>query len=280
MKREWRTINIIGSVLLVLGAIGTALINQSSQQPEKTIYSLLSIVGAGVGASLLASGLTTAILSRQIWGLDIAEAMEALRGSSFLYRANQSIEITLASNGQGIRIDAEHKFDLQGNLRKTRQVLFSLYTDVARWGAGGGFVCIVEPSGSVLRGAELENYMKRESGKIQFERIYTFKPGIGETFIIETYGEFRKSDRLFWTVENISTDLRVRINDYTGLNGDLGVKINHHRSASIEENFRRRPANSGTVLEFEFLGEVLPYQGFELQWTYLDQPKEREESDG
>lgn len=270
MKREWHIINIIGASLLTLGAIGAALINQSTLQPEKTIYSLLSIVGAGVGASLLASGLTAAILSRQIWGLDIAEAMEALRGSSFLYRANQSIEITMSSKGQGIRIDAEHKFDLQGNFRKKRQVLFSLYTDVARWGTGGGFVSIVEPSGSVLRGADLENYMKRDSGKIQFERIYTFKPGMGETFIIETYGEFRKSDRLFWTIEHISADLTVRINDYTGLEGGLGVKINHHRSANIEENFRRRPNNSGTVLEFEFLGEVLPYQGFELQWSYFD----------
>lgn len=268
MKREWHIINIIGAILLTLGVIGTALINQSTNQSEKTFYTLLSIIGAGIGASLLASGLTAAILSRQIWGLDIAEAMEALRGSSFLYRANQSVEITLTNKDDGIRIDAEHRFDLQGNFRIKRQVLFSLYTDVARWSTGGGFVCIVEPSGSVLRGDDLESYVRRESGKLQFEHIYTFKPGIGETFIVETYGEFRKSDRLFWTIEHISTDMSVRINDYTGLNGSFGVKINHHRSASIEENFRRRPNQSGTVLEFEFLGEVLPYQGFELQWSY------------
>jgi hypothetical protein len=232
------------------------------------LIELVGLVALGLGGSLLASALVARIVSRQVFGIDITEAIEALRGSSLLSRSNQSLDITISRHEDEIRVSAEHRFDLLAAFPRRRRVPFQIYTDIARWGSAGGFDSIVEPDATVLVADDLAQYVTSEAGKARFEKAYVLFPGKPATFIVVTYGHFRCEDRLIWTVEHISSDFQVRVNDCTGLSGSVDVKINHHREPEIAANMARRRSHRGEVFEFEFLGEILPFQGFELQWSF------------
>lgn len=265
--RSWIRVTGLGGVMIVVGAVATALSSDGARDVGPTAAALTGVIALSVGGSVLASGLVARLVSRQVFGLDFSEAVEALRGSSPLTRSNQSLEITLNLEGDGVRASAEHRFSLHEASYRRKRLVFQLYTDIARWGSAGGFASVVEPDGTVLEGDDLGRYLKEESGKVRFEKPYVFHPKAPSTFIVETFGVFRRSDRLIWTVEHISSDFRVRINDCTGLDGIVDVKVNHHREAEIVTNMSRRPAKQGTTIEFAYLGEILPYQGFELQWA-------------
>jgi hypothetical protein len=209
------------------------------------------------------------MIARQVFGIDIGDAVEALRGTSAFTRSNQTLEITLEAVASGVRVTAEHTFDLLSSRRHRQRLSFRLYTDVARWGLdGGGFNSIVEPDGFVLHGESLQSHVQKAEGKAEFEKEYTFHPRRPARFVIETYGLFRTSDRLIWTVEHISSDFGVRIRDLRGTGRDVHVKINHHQAYDISKAMSPvRSAGQGRITEFAYLGEVLPYQGFELQWN-------------
>lgn len=264
--RSWKRVTILGGLLIAVGAVATALISDDTSNVGRTATTLTAVIALSVGGSVLASGLVARLVSRQVFGLDFSEAVEALRGSSPLTRSHQSLDITLNAAGDAVHISAEHRFSLYGASLRRKRLVFQLYTDIARWGSAGGFSSVVEPDGTVLRGDSLKPHLKDASGKVRFEKPYVFHPKTPTAFIVETFGVFRYSDRLIWTVEHISNDFTVRINDCTGLDGIVDVKINHHREAEILANMSRRPSRQGTIIEFAYLGEILPYQGFELQW--------------
>ncbi|HWT94464.1 MAG TPA: hypothetical protein VN238_15820 [Solirubrobacteraceae bacterium] len=253
--------------MILVGALSTALGPDGAHGPRETVYVLVAVIALGVGGSILASGLIDRVVARQVFGLDVAEAVEALRGTSPLVRSNQTLVITLISEAAEIRVAAEHSFELREASWRRKRLVLRLYTDVARWGSSGGFISIVEPDRTLLEGERLANHVREESGKTRFEKAYTFHPGVPASFTVETFGHFRTNDRLIWTVEHISSDFKVRINDCTGLDGDLEVKVNHHREREVIANMTRRPYNQGRMIEFDYMGEILPYQGFELQWS-------------
>ena len=266
--RSTTRIILAGSIVLVFGALTSALENSADPFPGTTTTRVVGAILLGLGASLLASGVAARLISNQVVGLDIAEAIEALRGTSPLVRSNQTIEITLRAKDSTISAKAEHRFEVLSSFNRRRSITLRLYTDVARWGSDGGFSCVVEPDGTALRDEDLGHFVREVSGRPQFEKTYNFRPGVPEGLVVETFAAFRLRDRLIWTIEQISRDLRVRVNDYTGLEGQVDVKINHHRSREISEGIRRRTSRDGQVSEFAFIGAVLPYQGFELQWEY------------
>lgn len=257
---------VAGCVGIILGSIAAVSEGIADPFPGKTFTKLMAAIFLGLGASLVASGLAARLISNQVVGLDFGEALEALRGSSPVTRSNQTIEITLRAAGDVIEVKAEHRFDLVSSFRRTRRLPLRMYTDVGRWGAAGGFACVVEPDGNSLRGELLTPFVKEVAGKPQFEKVFDFRPGRPESFIAETYATFRLTDRLIWTIEHISRDLKLRVNDYSRLTGDVDIKVNHHRSREITDAIRVRNARDGTVREVDFVSELLPYQGFELQW--------------
>jgi hypothetical protein len=183
---------------------------------------------------------------------------------------NQRLELKLRRDASGVHVSAKHVFDVVSSARWRRRTEFGIYTDIARWGLGGGFTSVHGPSGDLV-GQELAPYLREVGGKPRFEKVYAFRPGVPETFIVHTYGRFRLSDRLFWTVEHISSDFRVTIENCVALPGSIGLKINHHREAQIAGNVDRWRKEGADVIEFELLGEILPFQGFELQWRF-EQP--------
>ncbi len=222
------------------------------------------IIGLAVGGSLLASAVVAWVVSRRVLGINVRDAVEALRGSSPLARVNQRLNIRLMREGDEVRVSAKHEFELESGSTYMRRLSVRLYTDVGR---GGGFSSIVEPGNGILNGSQLAQFVAPVEGKAQFAKKYWFWPGQALKFEIHTFGYFRLHDRLIWTVEHISRDFSVVIVDARAASAPCEVKVNHHRRAEIAEKKRwNNGAADGPELSFDFLGEVLPFQGFELHW--------------
>lgn len=264
--RSWQRILLVGTIVLLSGGLATVLHTNPPHGLDENALALVGVVGLGIGGSVIASALVARLVANQVFGIDIGDAVEALRGASALTRANQQLEITLKRVGDEVHIVAQHRFDLFTSVKYPRRLRFRLYTDAARWGSGGGFESIVEPDNSVLAGPRLAPFTSEDEGKVEFNKMYTFHPRKPSHFEIETFAHFRRHDRLIWTVEHISSDFSVRIIDCRG-EGKASVKINHHRHSEISDNSRERSTHEGSVIDFAFLGEVLPFQGFELQWS-------------
>ncbi len=264
--RSWQRILFIGICILVAGGVATVACASRPHGLIENSVGLAGIVGLGIGSSIVASVLVTRLVATQVFGLDIGDAVEALRGASALTRTNQSLEIKLERIGEEVHVSAQHRFDLLGASKYVRRLPFGLFTDAARWGSGGGFYSVVEPDGTVLDGSALDPHVYEQEGKIRFHKMYVFHPGKPSHFEVETFCHFRRGDRLIWTVEHISSDFSVRILDRRG-EGEASVKINHHRRSEITDDMKKRKTKEGPVIEFAYLGEVLPFQGFELQWS-------------
>jgi hypothetical protein len=260
---------VLGVALLLTGAVATIAKPGNDHQFQSGFLTLIGVICIGVGGSALASALVARMVSRQVFGIDFGDAVEALRGASALVRSNQKLEILLERVGDGVRVTAEHRFDLTSARLFRQHLQFRLYTDIGRWCPdGGGFTQIVEPGGGVLSGDALSSHVRTTEGKAEFEKEYTFHPRRPESFVVETYGLFRSRDRLIWTVEHISRDFSVVIRDRRHAHGDVQVKVNHHRAPEIAKAMAApRDAGDGRIMEFAYLGEVLPYQGFELEWS-------------
>jgi hypothetical protein len=263
--RSWQRVLLVGACILVAGAVATSTCARDPHGLLESAIAIVGIVGLGIGGSIVASALVARLVANQVFGIDIGDAVEALRGASSLTRANQSVEITLRRVDDEVHINAQHRFDLLSSSKFVRHLSFSLYTDVVRGNPSGGFYSIVEPGEAVLTDETLKKYLSREEGKVQFKKLYAFHPGKPSRFEVETFGYFRRDDRLIWTVEHISSDFTVRILDLRG-EGKTSIEINHHRRSEIVDDMKERQTKEGRVIEFAYQGEVLPFQGFELQW--------------
>ncbi|HET7486012.1 MAG TPA: hypothetical protein VFJ64_11655 [Solirubrobacterales bacterium] len=263
--RSWQRVFLAGVGILVVGSLLAVVDSESPHGAVRHGVSVGGIILIGIGGSVIASALVSWLIARQVFGIDVGDAIEALRGASSLTRANQTLEITLKRIGDQVHVAAQHRFDVFGSAKVHRRRQFSLYTDAARWGSGGGFFSILEPDGNELTGKELDLYISKDEGKVEFSKVYKFHPSKPSHFEVETFGHFRRRDRLIWTVEHISSDFSVRILDRRE-EGKASVKINHHRRAEVSDDMKDRSTSEGREIEFAFLGEVLPFQGFELQW--------------
>jgi hypothetical protein len=214
---------------------------------------------------MIASALVARLVATQVFGIDVRDAIEALRGTSSLAREKQTLTVTLTREGDSIRVSRKHVFDLVASGNVPHRLLVSLYTEI---GSGGGFHSIVEPDKTELKGEVLAQYVTLVEGKAQFAKRYLVRPGDKYRFVIEASALFRRDDRLIWTVEHISSDFAVWIVDQRAGEGCCDVKINHHRRLEIDVEEHDTP--SGREMNFDFLGTVLPFQGFELSWCDRD----------
>ncbi len=252
---------VLGLGILLLGAVFTVV--RAGHGAGQEAISLVGVVGLSIGGSIIASAVVTQLLANQVFGIDVRDAVEALRGSSAFARSNQTLTITLEARDGQLRALRQHEFNLEAASPFPRRLAVSIYTDVTD---RGGFQSIIEPDGVQLSGSELASYVNSVEGKAQFEKRYWFRPHERRRFAIETLGWFRPTDRLIWTVEHISSDFEVRILDGRKAASGISVKINHHRRSEIAANLERYKTADGEVVSFAFLGAVLPFQGFEVQW--------------
>lgn len=229
---------------------------------------IVGVVGLTVGGAMLASALVAGLVTKQVLGVKIRDLVEALRGPSPLARKHQRLYIRIERAQHGIHVSARHEFKLESDSTYPRKLPVRIYTDV---GSDGGFEKIVVDE-ATFDGTTLNDLVERKDGKEQFEKKYWFSPGQKREFEIHTFGHFRPDDRLIWTVEQVSRDFTVSILDMRKAPTACDVKVNHHRSDEIDTG-AWYPTHEGHDLKFNFLGEVLPYQGFELRWSDSDEAR-------
>lgn len=267
----------VSAVGVVLIAVGGALGVASGDEPVSRVVQGIGVACIGVGASLLATAVASRLVANQVFGLDIRAAIEALRGTSPFSRSDQTVQIDLERTGNRIKVEATHEFTLHIAGQRTRDALFTIFTDVGSWSEDGGFLSITGP-GMSYDAADLKERTRHSGGKVELAERVRCTPGVPMRFRIVTVGSFRCVDRLIWTIENISSDLLLTIHDRTpegraaaagGTPSPVAVKINHHNA---QQMVPRKEKSTTDITVYDFLGDVLPFQGFEVLWHFQDSP--------
>lgn len=262
-------IALYGLIILLLGLIFLAF--------DVNKYSIFVIPLTNIGASILATGLTSWLITRALANVDVAAVVQALAEHTKFTRSDHKLELifTLKSDGT-VRVSGEHEFTLTNTRNRRARKTFSIYTDLGSWNKAGGFESILEPNNKLLKGKELQSQISYDDGKAIFNGTYSIDANSKAKFKFNTYGNYRRIDRLVWTVQDLSTDFHVRIVNRTGVKNAFLVKVNHHREKSIIECKQdiQRLQDNAELIELDFNSEVLPYQGFEVLWD-LDHPKSK-----
>lgn len=257
---------IVGLIILLSGLVFVAL--------DPIQYTIMAVPLTGVGGSILATGLTGWLIARQFSRIDVNSIVQTLVENASFVRNDHSLELTFSVEENGIvKVQGEHCFTLVNNRGSRARKFFNIYTDLGCWKELGGFESVVEPSGKVLQGATLFPFVSEVNGKFYFTNSYDINKYSSSTFRFITFGYYRRIDRLIWTVQDLSTDFRVKLVNSTGVPGAFLIKINHHREKDIIESITKIPELRGDEEEiiWEFGAAVLPYQGFEVMWN-LDNP--------
>jgi hypothetical protein len=263
-------IALYGLLILLIGLLFHAI--------DSARYVLAVVSLTGVGASILATGLTSWLITRHLAGIDVTAIVQALADISGFVRSDHSLELVFSLNKDGsVRITGEHAFTLMNHRGRWARKKFAIYTDLGSWNKRGGFESVVEPGGNVLQHEALAACMSEINGKTYFIKSYNINPRSSASFRFNTYGNYRRVDRLIWTVQDLSTDFYVRIVNNTGIKGAILIKVNHHRELEILERLTTlsKKSDGQEVIIIDFNCDVLPYQGFEVMWN-LDEVLEHE----
>jgi hypothetical protein len=258
-------IMLIGLVLLPLGSRYPAL-------------NLFVIPLTSVGASVLAAGLTSWMVTVHFAGVDVTSIVQALAETSTFIRSDHELKLIISLCAPDhVRVRGEHSFTLVNQRGRRARKKFEIYTDLGSWNNCGGFESVCEPTGNVLHHEALEQCMVEVNGKTYFTKSYDINPKSSATFKFYTFGTYRRTDRLVWTVQDLSTDFKVDIKNETGINDAILIKVNHHREKDILEGLTIVPGNADKQEHFvlHFNCEVLPYQGFEVMWNLDPLPPDR-----
>ncbi len=257
-------IALYGSMMLLLGLVLLAI---GSAHPT---LNLLAIPLTGIGASVLATGLTSWLVTIHFAGVDVTSIVQALAESSAFIRSDHSLKLifTLGENGL-VHVRGEHTFTLTNQKDRRSRKTFEIYTDLGSWNNCGGFDSVWEPTGHVLQHEALEQCIAKLNGKTYFTKSYDVNSKSSATFRFDTYGNYRRVDRLIWTVQDLSVDFRVELRNQTGIKDAFLIKVNHHREREILDRLKIVSSHNDNeeVFALDFNCEVLPYQGFEVMWN-------------
>jgi hypothetical protein len=267
-------IALYGFVILLTGLIFLAY------DPAK--FGLFVVPLTGIGGSILATGLTSWLITRHFTGVDVTAIVRGLRESSNFVREQHKLEVsfTLVENNI-VRIRGEHSFTLINQRGRRSRKTFAIYTDLGTWNKCGGFDSVVEPDGEVLHHETLKACIKEINGKTYFIKSYDINSKGTATFQFHTFGNYRRIDRLIWTVQDLSTDFCVRLVNNTGIKNAFLIKVNHHREKEILDGLRTitKDADDQEIITLDFNCEVLPYQGFEVMWNLDETPRNYHEEE-
>lgn len=253
---------IVGGIGLIIMLVGLLLINYPTLEP------VLGTPLAGVGGSILATAIVNWILTRQLGSIPISSIVEALAQKTEFMRTNQEAELTFTYQDDRVRLEKRHLYYLRNTRHYTRPHRISMFTDTSPASDihRSGFILVLEPDGTKLEGPSLARYVSFESGKHVFRKTYDLQPGDKNAFEFRSVDYYRLSDRLIWTVQDLSENFRVRIKNQTGWKNVFKVKINHHCEQDILDQMKLIEESNEII--FEFNAEILPYQGFEVMWDF------------
>jgi hypothetical protein len=255
-------IALVGSIPMLVGLIFLA------HDPSK--FSLFVVPLTGVGTSIVATGLTSWLITKHFTGVDVTSIVQALKENSAFIRIDHTLEVIFTLSDQNsVTVSGEHSFTLVNQRRRRSRKVFAIYTDLGTWNRSGGFQSVVEPSGQVLAHNDLVSFVKEVNGKTYFIKSYDINSTSSASFRFHTFGHYRRVDRMIWTVQDLSTDFRVKLINNTGINDAFVIKINHHREKEILDSMTtvHKPADGQEIMTIDFNCEVLPYQGFEVMWN-------------
>lgn len=256
-------IAFVGLLVLLVGLIFYV------SEPNK--FGVLVIPLTGVGTSVLATGLTSWLVTKHIGGIDVTSIVQALRENSNFVRMNHTLKIVFTlTQDNVVHLDGEHIFTLVNQKNRLARKTFEIYTDLGGWNKRGGFRSVVEPSNNVLEGISLTRCIMSANGKTYFTKGYDIPAKSGAIFQFNTFGNYRRVDRLIWTVQDLSMDFTVTLVNNTGIKNAFFIKVNHHRERDIRDRLTNLPASTDgqEIVRLDFKCEVLPYQGFEVMWDF------------
>jgi len=252
-------IGLIGLVILLTGLIC-----------QSTGNDLAAMALTGVGASVLATAIVNGVLNQRPDNVLINSILDSISEGTKFVRMDHELEITCSPINEEILIQKIHTYCLYNSGYFNRKATVAMFTDSNNWVSRreGSFISIIEPSGVKLEHESLYKQVYFEDGKMWFKKTYDLNPGKSRPFEFNSRGLYRKRDRLVWTVQHLSMNFKVRIVNRTGSHNCFTVKINHHKEREINESIQIRHLEDGSeIIFFEFLSEILPYQGFELMWN-------------
>lgn len=167
-----------------------------------------------IGASLIAAAFVHWHLSRNISGIPIHSIIEALARKTEFMRLEQSVELILLldkdNNTPSLRLEKRHKYKLHNPTKANRIKKIEMFTDSSGLNKNG-FCLVIGPSGNQLNGDELQNHIHLINGKYLFKKSYSLVPGSNNQFEFRSAEKYRLTDRLIWTVQDLSNDFKVRI---------------------------------------------------------------------
>jgi len=206
----------------------------------------------------------------------IVESAKAwLESSSDIIRSEQTIDLCFESVKHNtedmIKITAVHKYIVHNSFPdKALSVPVKIYSGLGRGkSAEGGFEYVkindTEFSGDLLR----VHIATNEEQTIK-HFIYNLSIPIGgsASFEYHSYGIYRLEDRLIWTFQRMSDNIRLSVKNDTNFKDKLfKYKINHHDCEAIENGRINRSSqqNRDTI---NFDDYIFPYQGFEISWDF------------
>ena len=260
-----RYVVLAGFILMLVGLV---FYFADTSNREKR-FEWLVILLTGVGASVLATGITNHIVSSQLLPLPLRSVFEALSERTKLIRKHHVLTLEFNLEADVVHLTRQHEFQLfNPGSAFTKEVC--LYTDTVSWRheTRGGFTRVQEPSGNQLTGSALASLLNHSSnGKVYFRKLYRLPAHDGLQFVFFSEEYYRKADRLIWTVEDLAEDFKVYIHNRTTIHDGFALKINHHRESEVmKRKIEHRHSPHHQEICFAFDTEILPYQGFEIMW--------------
>ena len=248
---------VIGVVGLVLMLAGLVFLRTE----------VVAIPLTGIGGSILATAVVNWILTRRFESIPINSIVEALAQKTQFMRTQHEVELIFTIKNDKLHLEKRHKYNLHNPSRFRRSRTISMFTDAptSNPNSFAGFQLVVEPDGTQLEGDLISTHISHQDGKYVFSKTYDLQPGDGNSFEFRSHDTYRLTDRLIWTVQDISDNFTVRIINHTRFDNPFTVKINHHREKEIVEQMKR--LDSASEIMFQFNCEILPYQGFEIMWA-------------
>lgn len=232
----------------------------------------------------MATVIVSWMLAMQWRGLPIPQIIEAMAKKTRFMRTNQNVVITFSIDNEKDRVKVEkrHTYNLRNPYYFKRGHIISMYTDAPCITPDdyGGFKIVDGPDGKKLEGNELKNNIKNKPGKHIFSKRYILIPGDKQDkgdknkFEFVSHDYYRLTDRLIWTVQDLSDGFAVKIINNTNIPNSFKVKINHHREEDMQNQIEKEDCIGQICFDFDTY--ILPYQGFEIMWNLERKTGERE----
>jgi hypothetical protein len=268
-------LNVWVSVAGMLLLMSSTSLYLAVDNPNRQLQWIVSLL-AGVGGSVLATGITNSIMAMRLLPNALEPVLEALSPRTRVVRRNHTLALDFDFEGGFVHLTKVHKFELVNSGAQIQRTL-SMYTDTVAWRheSRGGFTRVIQPNEEDLEGESLKRRLESKNGKMVFRKQFRLPHKVPSPFAFYSHEYYRKADRLIWTVEDLAEDFQITIHNRTGVTGFI-VKINHHRENEIKVRHHIHNSNHEEI-SFSFGCPILPYQGFELMWD-LD-PSDDDRSD-